>query len=220
MNAVNLEFLHRYIPGQASDGITLLLLHGTGGNEESLLELGRLLAPRAGLLSPRGKTLENGMPRFFRRLAEGVFDREDLIRRTHELADFIWTAAETYRFDSAKVCAVGFSNGANIAASLLLLRPESLAGAVLLRPMVPLEPERLPDLAGRPVYIGAGRRDPMVPAQETERLARLLQSAGAEVALHWRDAGHGLIRQDVESARQWLETHALSAPQDVSRSWS
>jgi predicted esterase len=148
--------------------------------------------------------LENGMPRYFRRLAEGVFDLEDLRVRTHELADFVETAIQRYRLAADRVVAVGFSNGANIAASVLLLRPEVLAGAVLFRAMVPLVPETLPHLRGKPVLLAAGRRDPIVSPGETERLRRLLEQAGAEVTLHWEPAAHGLTPADIAAARAWL----------------
>jgi predicted esterase len=199
------DFTHRFIPaGAGGPACTLLLLHGTGGNEDDLLPLGRMLLPGAALLSPRGRVLERGMPRFFRRLAEGVFDLEDLRARAAELAGFVRTAAATYAFDPARVVAVGFSNGANIAASLLLLHPGVLAGAVLFRPMVPLVPERPPDLAGVPVFIAAGRGDPIVPPEEPERLAALLRAAGAVIALHWEAAGHGLAGGEVDAAGVWL----------------
>lgn len=205
MNACDLGFLHRYVPAPPSGPApTLLLLHGTGGNEDDLLGLGRALAPEAALLSPRGKVLENGMPRFFRRLAEGVFDLDDLKRRTHELADFVRAASDVYGFDPRRVIAAGYSNGANIAAGLLLLRPETLAGAALFHPMAPLVPDTLPDLANAPVFIGAGRADPIVPAQETERLAELLRSARADVEIQWQPGGHALGNAEVQAAREWL----------------
>jgi predicted esterase len=163
-----------------------------------------MLAERAALLSPRGKVLENGMPRFFRRLSMGVFDEEDLVNRTHELASFVEEAASEYGLDPKRLFAVGFSNGANIAASLLLLHPDLLAGAVLLRAMAPFELETLPDLSGTPVYLAAGRSDQMIPPQSTERLAELLREAGAEVTLDWQPGGHGLGNAEVESARDWL----------------
>jgi predicted esterase len=183
----------------------LLLLHGTGGSEHDLLPLGRALWPGAALLSPRGAVLENGAPRFFRRLAEGVFDLEDLHRRTHELADFVSAAAALYGFEGQNVVAVGFSNGANIAASTLLLRPQVLAGAVLLRPMVPLVPEEIPDLSAKPVFIAAGRRDPLVAIAETERLESLLRSCGASVTLHWSGGGHNLAQDDFAAAQDWAQ---------------
>jgi predicted esterase len=200
-----LSFAHRFVPAEEPDAPTLLLLHGTGGDENDLLPLGRMLDEQAALLSPRGKVLENGMPRFFRRLAMGVFDQEDLVNRTHELAEFITASASEYGFDPGRVFAVGFSNGANIAASLLLLHPDLLAGAVLLRAMAPFEPEMSPDLSGTPVYLAAGRSDQMVPPESTERLAELLKAAGAEVTLDWQPGGHGIGRTEIEAARSWLK---------------
>jgi predicted esterase len=198
------EFVHRYEPPPpGGSGETLLLLHGTGGNENDLLPIGRAVAPGAGLLAPRGRVLEHGMARFFRRLAEGVFDLADLRARSHELADFVAHEAKRYAFDPARVVAVGFSNGANIAGAVMLLRPETLAGAILLRPMVPLTPERPPSLAGRRVLVAAGRSDPVVPASQSEALAALLGSAGAEVTLHWSPGGHTLDRSDLAAAAEW-----------------
>jgi phospholipase/carboxylesterase len=196
--------VHRFDPAKEPGAPTLLLLHGTGGDENDLLPLGRMLDERAALLSPRGKVLENGMPRFFRRLSMGVFDEEDLVNRTHELASFVEEAASEYGLDPKRLFAVGFSNGANIAASLLLLHPDLLAGAVLLRAMTPFELETLPDLSGTPVYLAAGRSDQMIPPESTERLAELLREAGAEVTLDWQPGGHGIGRAEVEAARDWL----------------
>jgi predicted esterase len=200
-----LSFAHRFVPAEEPDTPTLLLLHGTGGDENDLLPLGRMLDEQAALLSPRGKVLENGMPRFFRRLAMGVFDQEDLVNRTHELAEFVTASASEYGFDPGRVFAVGFSNGANIAASLLLLHPDLLAGAVLLRAMAPFDPEMSPDLWGTPVYLAAGRSDQMVPPESTERLAELLKAAGAEVTLDWQPGGHGIGRTEIEATRSWLK---------------
>ncbi len=197
-------FVHRFDPAKEPGAPTLILLHGTGGDENDLLPLGRMLDERAALLSPRGKVLENGMPRFFRRLSMGVFDEEDLVNRTHELASFVEEAASEYGLDPKRLFAVGFSNGANIAASLLLLHPELLAGAVLLRAMTPFELETLPDLSGTPVYLAAGRSDQMIPPESTEHLAELLRGAGAEVTLDWQPGGHGIGRAEVEAARAWL----------------
>ncbi len=204
-------FIHRFIPAQETNSpLTLLLLHGTGGDETDLLGVGRQLAPAAALLSPRGKVSENGMPRYFRRLAEGVFDLADLEARTHELADFVETAVQRYRLAPDRIFAVGFSNGANIAASMLLLRPQVLAGAVLFRPMVPLVPKRMSHLQGRPVFLAAGRLDPIVSPDETERLRRLLVQAEADVILHWVKAGHALTPLDVEAAGAWLTDKATA----------
>ena len=203
-----LGFVHRYIPpiagAELAGSTTLLLLHGTGGDEEDLLPLGRALFQGAGMLSPRGKVLEGGAPRFFRRLREGVFDQEDLARRTEELADFVKAAAKTYNLDPNGIVAVGFSNGANIAASMLLRRPGLLRGAVLLSPMVPFEPASAPDLTGTTVFIGAGRADRIALPVQAERLAELLRQAGANVTLHWEAGGHALTDSEVRAAREWL----------------
>ena len=198
------DFIHEFVPGSSSR--TLLLLHGTGGNERDLISLGRELDPNAALLSPRGKVLENGMPRFFRRLAEGVFDLEDLKYRTNELADFVAAAAQHYGFARDNIIAVGYSNGANIAASMLLLRPEVLPAAILFRAMVPLFPERQPNLSSVRVWIGAGTNDPIIPMSGTKALAELLSNAGANVTIRYFQAGHELTLADVQSAREWLMT--------------
>jgi predicted esterase len=200
-----LGFPHVFKPGQAPNGSTLLLLHGTGGDEHDMLPLGNL-APGAAVLSPRGNVLENGMPRFFRRLAEGVFDLDDLKLRANELADFVIAAAAHYGFDPTRVVALGFSNGANIASAVMLLRPGVLRGGVLLRGMVPLEPSPLPSIAGTRVLISNGRTDPIVSAGETERLAKLLQRAGADVEVHWQPAGHQLMPGDFAVAKTWLQS--------------
>jgi len=205
---------HVFEPPAAPGGspFTLLALHGTGGNEHDLVPLARQLAPRAAILSPRGNVLENGMPRFFRRLAEGVFDLEDLTRQTHDLAAFVADAATRYAFDPARIVAVGFSNGANIASSLLLLRPETLAGAVLFRGMVPIVPRERPALGGVHVLLSNGRRDPLVTPEETERLKSLLTSAGADVTLAWQPSGHDLTPADVPLAAKWLEDQQWRPP--------
>ena len=210
----DLDFIHRYEPGDPSSEhhATLLLLHGTGATEDDLIPLGRAVAPGADLLSPRGKVLENGMPRFFRRLAMGVFDVEDLVHRTHELADFVRQAGAHYGFDTSNVIALGFSNGANIAASLLLLEPALLRAAVLLRAMIPLQPKDLPDLTGTRVFLAGGRSDPMIPRDQTERLGEILRDAGADVTLRWEEAGHQLMPAEVEAVRAWLaETGSTTA---------
>ncbi|MDB4880526.1 MAG: phospholipase/Carboxylesterase [Gemmatimonadetes bacterium] len=203
MNGLDLH-VHRWEPPATDGAGTLLLLHGTGGDENDLLPLARLVAPGAARLSVRGNVLEHGAPRFFRRLAEGVFDVEDLHRRTGELAEFIAAAAERYGFASDRLYALGFSNGANIAASLLLARPSTLAGGVLIRAMVPFEPSPLPRLAGRAVLLSQGRADPLIPAAGAERLQELLSAAGADVELAWQQAGHGLVQGDVTAAQRWL----------------
>jgi predicted esterase/catechol 2,3-dioxygenase-like lactoylglutathione lyase family enzyme len=211
-----LGFVHRYIPPSAgaelAGSTTLLLLHGTGGDEEDLLPLGRALLPGAGMLSPRGKVLEGGAPRFFRRLREGVFDQEDLALRTGQLASFIEAAAKTYNLDPNGIVAVGFSNGANIAASILLRRPGLLRGAVLLSPMVPFEPPSASDLTGTAVFIGAGRADRIAPPAQAERLAELLRQAGAQVTLHWESGGHALADSEVRAAREWIAQLVTGRP--------
>lgn len=200
--------MHRFVQSKdrSNKAPVLLLLHGTGGNETDLLSLGRELYPTAALLSPRGKILENGTyPRFFRRLAEGVFDIEDLKFRTHELADFVENASKAYGFDARNVLAVGYSNGANIAASILLLQPRTLSGAILLRAMVPLVPDVLPDLSGKPIFMSSGQRDPIATKHEAESLCSLLERAGATVTLRWQAGGHELTDQDIQAAKQWLK---------------
>jgi predicted esterase len=211
VSATSLGFIHRYTPATRPGLPALLLLHGTGGTEEDLLPLGEQLLPAAAQLSPRGQVLENGMPRFFRRLAEGVFDLDDLRRRTHELADFVDSARRIYDLGPGAPVAVGFSNGANIAAAMLLLRPGTLGGALLLRPMVPLEPEPLPALDGVPVQINAGTADPIVTPAQSQALGSLLQRAGATVSVDWIRAGHGLARQDLEVGQRFLASLAHAA---------
>jgi len=198
------DFLHEFVPGNSSR--TLLLLHGTGGNERDLLPLGRELDPNASLLSPRGKILENGMPRFFRRLAEGVFDLEDLKTRTNELADFVSAAVRDYKLDADHIVGVGYSNGANTAASMLLLRPEIMHAAILFRAMVPLVPDKIPELSAVHVWIGAGDQDPIIPPSQGQRLVELLRRAGAEVTIRFFNAGHGLTNDDLTAAHSWLKS--------------
>lgn len=203
MTAPNLGFIHRFIPATRPGRRPLLLLHGTGGNESDLVPLGAQLSPGAALLSPRGRVLENGMPRFFRRLAEGVFDLTDLKARTAELGDFIAAARQAYGIEAP--VAVGFSNGANIAASLLLIRPDLLRGAVLLRAMLPFEPQPLPDLAGKPILLISGSNDTLIPAPSSQRLATVLRAAGAELVYKTLPTGHNLTQNDLTIAAHWLE---------------
>jgi phospholipase/carboxylesterase len=201
---IDLGFIHRFVPAQSSSGRTLLLLHGTGGNENDLLDLGRALDPDAALLSPRGKVMENGAPRFFRRLAEGVFDEKDVVARAHELADFVASAATHYNIDREKLIAVGYSNGANIGAAMMLLGAAQSSQAILLRPMVPLRPPALPDLQRTRLLLSAGQSDPIArPAIVTE-LEQLFRKAGAEVDLVVQASGHELGANDVATARQWF----------------
>ena len=197
-------YVHVFEAAPVAGGRTLLLLHGTGGDEENLVPLGRMLDDHAALLSPRGPVLEHGHPRFFRRLAEGVFDLDDLARRTDDLARFVEEAASLYGFDCAKLCAVGFSNGANAAASLLLRRPGVLREAVLFRAMTPFEPATPPGLHGARVFMSNGRNDPFAPEPSAARLAALLRESGADVTLRWDDRGHTITHDEVRAAREWL----------------
>jgi phospholipase/carboxylesterase len=225
-NNPQLGFIHRFIyPTNSNDlkgtrdgqkarekisSTTFLLLHGTGGNEEDLISLAYELDQSAAILSPRGKVLENGVaPRFFRRLTEGVFDVEDLKFRTNELANFVKNASNTYGFDMDHLIAVGYSNGANIASSMLLLCPEVLSAAILFRAMVPLLPQVLPDLTNKHIFMSSGLHDPIIPKQETERLIGLFKKAGAKVSLHWQNSGHELRMNEINTAREWLSNLAF-----------
>ncbi|MEF2074676.1 alpha/beta hydrolase [Consotaella aegiceratis] len=197
-----LSFQHRFELASAASRPPLLLLHGTGGDETDLIPLGRTVSTGAALLSPRGPVLEAGMPRFFRRLAEGVFDEDDVRKRAGDLADFIAEARSAYRLEAP--IALGFSNGANIAAALLLLRPDALSGAVLLRPMVPLQAPPAVDLSGKPVLMLSGTADPIVPPDDPARLAAFLRRAGADVRHEFCPAGHGLSQAEIPLIRDWL----------------
>lgn len=194
---------HIYKEGKSKNAPVLLLLHGTGGTEEDLLPVAQLIDPDASVLSVRGNVSENGMPRFFKRLREGVFDEEDLIERTEELNQFLTEAAEEYGFRRNQVVAVGYSNGANIAGSLLFHYEHSLKGALLFHPMVPRRGVELPDQAGVPVFIGAGENDPICPAQETVDLKELLEGAGVKVTEHWEQMGHRLTENEVKAGASW-----------------
>ena len=222
-----LDFIHSFIPPRLEESgagtatrrrkiegkvfTTFLLLHGTGGNEEDLIPLAYELDKRAAILSPRGKVLENGIaPRFFRRLAEGVFDLEDLKFRTSELADFVIDASKAYGFDLQYVIAVGYSNGANIAASMLLLRPEILSSAILFRAMVPLVPRTLPNLSDKRIFMSSGLYDPIVSRQEADRVFGLFKKTGANITLSWQESGHELTMEEIRKAKEWL-VHSASS---------
>ena len=201
----DLGYVHMYFPPSGPDTrATLLLLHGTGGDEESLVPVAEKIHPGAGMLSPRGKVLENGMPRFFRRLAEGVFDLDDLRLRTAELAEFIVKASCIYAIDRSKLVAVGYSNVANIAASILLTYSGVIPKAVLFHPMVPFVPDSVPDQSGADILITAGTNDPIVSPEETENLADMLKEAGARVKLFWHEKGHSLTREEITAAKSFL----------------
>ena len=201
----DLGFVHRFVPGSDAGRTPLLLLHGTGGDENDLLPLAARIAPGAALLSPRGKVLENGMPRYFRRLDEGVWDFDDLRQRTGELGDFLKAARAAYRIE--KPIAVGYSNGANIAWSLLLKEPDAFAGALLMRAMLPFDPRPLPDLNGVPVLLLAGSHDELIPLDQAGLLAALLGEAGADVSYEVVPAGHGLTPPDLQLAAEGLAAH-------------
>lgn len=200
---------HIFQKGRDETRPILLLLHGTGGTESDLLPLANMIDEDAAVLSVRGNVLENSMPRFFRRIAEGVFDIDDLIFRTHELNDFLDEASQKYQFDRNNIIAIGYSNGANIAASLLFHIQHSLRGAILHHPMVPRRGITLPDLTNKNVFISAGTNDPICPAEESKDLYFLLNKANAKVYLHWEDNGHQLTRTEVESAQTWYKNNIL-----------
>ncbi len=200
---MKVKMKHVFKEGKGNSKQTLLLLHGTGGDENDLLPIGNMIDQDAAVLSVRGNVDENGMNRFFRRLGEGVFDEEDLIFRTKELGEFIDEAAAEYQFDRENVIAVGYSNGANIAGSLLYHYENSLKGAVLLHPMVPRRGIELPNMQGLPVFIGAGKNDPICPAEETIDLEKDLSGAGAKVEVYWSNHGHQLTREEIEHATDW-----------------
>lgn len=203
-----LGFIHQFLAPDHNNpnrSMTLLMLHGTGGDENDLIPIARMIDPAgASILSPRGKVLEKGLPRFFRRLSEGIFDLKDLKFRTQELADFLQNASKLYEFNLEQTVAVGYSNGANIAASMLLLRPEVLAGSILFRAMVPFVPESVPDLSGKYIFMSAGLHDPIVPSRGTNDLFDLLRKTGSNVSLKWQNSGHELTQRDVSEAREWL----------------
>lgn len=209
MNEKNqLGFIHKFILSEGSkdqNSLTLLLLHGTGGDETDLIPIARMLEiTNASILSPRGKVIENGMPRYFRRLGEGIFDIEDLKFRTNELAEFVQNASKTYALNLNRIVAIGYSNGANIAASVLLLRPEILSSAILFRSMIPLVPNTLPNLSSKRILISAGLHDPIVASYQTKDLFDLLEKVGAKVSIQWQNSGHELTQRDIVAARKWL----------------
>ena len=202
--------IHVFHKGKDITKPTLVLFHGTGGNEQDLLPLAEMLSPDSSVLGIRGNVLENGMPRFFRRLAEGVFDEADLVFRTHEIKQFLDEVAEKYGFDANNLVAVGYSNGANIVGSLLFHYKDIFRAAVLLHPMVPLRNVELPSLEGVSIFIGAGTNDPLITSTETQELEGILQKAGAEVTTHWGNQGHRLSMAEAEAAKDWLQGFSTS----------
>jgi phospholipase/carboxylesterase len=210
-----LGFIHKFIPSDSKkddNSLTVVLLHGTGGDENDLIPITKMLdITNASILSVRGKVLENGMPRFFRRLAEGIFDIEDLKFRTNELADFLQNASKTYAFDLNRIMAMGYSNGANISASMLLLRPEVLSSAILFRPMIPLVPDTMPNLSSKHILISAGLHDPIVSRNQTEILVDLLKKVGAKVSIHCQNSGHELTQRDIKATKEWMASSSLGS---------
>lgn len=200
----DLGFIHRLEAGGTDRA--LLLLHGTGGDENDLIGFGKAVAPGWALLSPRGQVLEGGMPRFFRRLAEGVFDEADLRYRADELADFVTAAASEYGFDRSRLVAAGYSNGANIASAMMLLRPDTISAAALLRPMVAFAEAPAADLSGKAVLLLSGVSDPIAPPVHAEKLARLFEQSGARVTREALPLSHGLSQMDLALTQQWLGT--------------
>ncbi len=198
-----MEMKHFYREGTNPEAPVLLLLHGTGGTEKDLEPVADMIDPEASVLGVKGNVSENGMARFFRRLREGVFDEEDLVARTNELHVFLDEAASAYHFDRNNIVAVGYSNGANIAGSLLFHHPSSLASAILFHPMVPIRGIDLPSLTGNRVFIGAGTNDPLIDSKETEELEQMLKNAGAQVTVHWESMGHQLSQREVLQAKSW-----------------
>lgn len=201
----DLGFVHRFAPAEEpASGDTLIVLHGTGGDENDLIGIGQAVAPGAAILSPRGNVLENGAPRFFKRLAEGVFDPKEVRSRGKELASFIRAAITRYSLDATRIYALGYSNGANIASTVMFIEPDLLQGAIMFRPMLVFEPEGKNDLSGSRVFISAGRMDPIVPASSVERLVELFEASHAEVTLKWQLAGHNLAPSEVREAAEWF----------------
>lgn len=201
----DLGFIHRFVLAEDSaSGETLIVLHGTGGDENDLIGIGQTIAPGAAILSPRGNVLENGAPRFFKRLAEGVFDPKEVRSRAEELALFIRAAIVRYGLDASRIYALGYSNGANVASTVMLIEPRLIQGAILFRPMLVFEPEEQNDLSSASVFISAGRMDPIVPASSVERLVELFESRHAEVTLKWQLTGHNLVPSEVREASDWL----------------
>jgi phospholipase/carboxylesterase len=202
------SFRYLYQPATEAASYSLLLLHGTGGDEQDLVPLAEAIFPGAGIISPRGQVIENGAPRFFRRFAEGVLDVEDWRERSEALADFVASTCAEHEISPKTLLAVGYSNGANIAQGLLLLRPEVLGGAILLRPMFVTDDVPVKDLGGRPILLLGGTHDPITPAEDLLQIAQQLEKRGAHVTIKRVQAFHGLVQDDLVLARQWLGDNA------------
>jgi predicted esterase len=201
----DLGFIHRFVPAEdTTSAETLIVLHGTGGDENDLIGIGQAIAPGAAILSPRGNVLEKGAPRFFKRLAEGMFDPKEVRSRAEELARFIRAAISRYALDPGRIFALGYSNGANIASTVMFIEPVLLQGTILFRPMLVFEPGDRPDLTDAAVFISAGRMDPIVPTRSVERLAELFEASHADVTVKWQLAGHNLVPSEVREAADWL----------------
>jgi predicted esterase len=201
----DLGFIHRFVPAEdETSAETLVVLHGTGGDENDLIGIGQAIAPGAAILSPRGNVLENGAPRFFKRLAEGVFDPKEVRSRAEELAGFIRDAISRYGLNPERIFALGYSNGANVASTVMFIEPTLLRGTILFRPMLVFEPDERPDLSGTGIFISAGRMDPIIPTKSVERLVELFEASRAEVAVKWQLAGHNLVPSEVREAADWL----------------
>lgn len=197
------SFVHIFKKGNGKT--TFCLLHGTGGDENDLVPIARSIDPHAGVIGIRGNVSENGMNRFFRRHAEGVFDQEDIILQSGNMMAFLQKAAAHYEFTLQHTTFLGYSNGANIATSVLFLHPQIVQSAILLRPMLTLVPDIAPDLSGHKIFIAAGLHDGLVPVEHTNKLADLYRTYGAVVELAWLNAAHGLTREDIEKAKIWYK---------------
>lgn len=195
-------FEYKFIPWNPASKRLLVLLHGTGGDESSLLELGRTVEPNAALLAPRGTSTEEGVNRFFRRFDEGVFDENDIIEKSHLLSKFLAQVIDHHGFE--EVIGIGYSNGANMALALLLLHPDLFDGVIAWRATLPLVPATPPNLNGKRALVLSGTSDPMMPHDGVNALTQHLAEYGAKVQHNWLQTGHNLVRADIELASSWL----------------
>lgn len=199
------SFIHIYNEPLMGNTTIFLLLHGTGGDENDLIQLAKMIDPQAGILSLRGNIDENGMNRFFERKAMGVLDEESLKKETVKLYDFLNAAASEYHFKKEQLVVLGYSNGANIASSLLFHYKDAFNQGMLLHPMVPLRTVELPDLSRQRLFIGAGENDPICPPEETEELEQMLSKTGASITMYWGKDGHSLSQNELNAASMWYE---------------